>query len=1099
MAKQDPDPIEPLDNPMDGPVMVNELHDDPILKNVPEVEGYKVLNPCVLYGRLGQGGMGTVYRGKHINLDIDVAVKCLRPSLAETDRDLVTRFEREARVAASISNENLIRVYDVDAQHGVHYLVMEYVEGETAAERVARKGPLSQTEAARVILGAAHGLAAAHRSGVVHRDVKPDNILISQKGAVKVADLGLAKAIEGNGEGVTMTQVMMGTPNYMPPEQWEDVKTVGAPGDVYALGATAYYLFTGKNPISGNSFTEVMRKACTEPFPDIREKRPDLDPGLVQILHKCTQKQATDRYRNAGELVHALEQWGGIGPGSLVDPEAGLGSRGEPLLSPPPGNTLATIKIAMEKTGKGSAARLVQKISDSSVVRRERIDETIPTPIPSGARLGDSTVSPTPAPAPSRRLEVIMVTVVLLLVVVVLLLMFGPDRKPADPIQPDTAQVVAPPTAVTPNVASVDPVAPPTGRAPDVNPSQPVSPTPVVVPQSVPPQPAPPPEAGRKPTVETPEANVVPPPAQPSKPPTPEPTPTVTPKLSEAARLLAEGKDALISGRTELAVDLLQRALAADSTLADEVNPLVASAYLETARTLRDLDPRSAYRAAKSSAAARTTATATALLKDIGAQLAKTLESQVRIAEPKADSIVPDNSVRVLVEILGASTRQVLVNGVSAASNAGRYVATVQATDGPLDLTVEVVDDLDIAATLRSRVIIDTKNPIVTVLEPAEQAQVPVSSIRLRGTIEDASPCSLRVGDRDVAIVDGRWETTIDGLVEGTNVIQVTAKENATGRVTVAERTLIAFPKPPQGVSYLGVNEEGAHEYTLDLDPSVILVRVPTTTFTLGRDGESTATPSSKHTLTSYLIAKYETSNRQYARYWLEGRGRDAYQLPLPTDELFRETLTPDQLAEWSPSLDRKAKGEFLRKYYMDYAADYPVTHVSWIEVDAYCKWAGMRLPYEAEWEYAAKGPEAFLFPWGNEFDATRANYSGFSTVREFDVLDEARFRADGHWLIAPVHSFPQGKSPFGLFNMAGNVREYCATVFGPYSTKDKIDDEGPPQRDNSDMVVRGGCYRSVSEHLTTTYRDAEAYRSRPRTPNPLQWTGLRPARKFGP
>ncbi|MGE3166368.1 MAG: SUMF1/EgtB/PvdO family nonheme iron enzyme [Planctomycetota bacterium] len=1066
--------------------MVNELHDDPILKNVPEVEGFKVLNPCVLYGRLGQGGMGTVYRGKHINLDIDVAVKCLRPSLAEADRDLVTRFEREARVAASISNENLIRVYDVDAQHGVHYLVMEYVEGETAAERVARKGPLSQTEAARVLLGAAHGLAAAHRSGVVHRDVKPDNILISQKGAVKVADLGLAKAIEGNGDGVTMTQVMMGTPNYMPPEQWEDVKTVGAPGDVYALGATAYYLLTGQNPISGSSFTEVMRKACTEPFPDIREKRSDLAPGFVEILRKMTQKQASDRYRNAGEVVHALEQWGGIGPGSLVDPEAGLGSRGEPLLSPPPGQTLATIKIAMEKTARGTSPRLAQKISDSSVVRRPATESTPTTPFPAPApRLGDSTVAP--APAASRRLEVIMVAVVLLLVVVVGLLVFKPDRKP-DTTPPDTARVTPPPAITTPVEPKLD--------AP-VQPTSVSTPTPTVTPTPVP---TPTPGTTPGPDSAAPSGTVVPPIEPRVEPRVPTPTPSVVPPTppspqTEAQRLLAEGKSSLDAGRTELAIDRLQRALAANPDLAQEIDPLMASAYLETARTLRELDPRSAYQAARSSSRIRETATASALQKDLGARLSQTLESQVRIAQPLANSTVSDRQVKVVVEVVGSTAKEVTVNGVGAVVASGRYYATVEAQDGPLELTVRVIDDLDISATVRASVLVDTQNPVVTVLEPQEKQHVPVAAITLRGTLEDASPCTLTVGTQEVAIENGRWEATIDGLVEGQNIVRITAKEKATGRITTAERTLIAFPKPPQGVSYLGLNDEGAHEYSLDKDPSVILVRIPGATFTLGRDGESGSTPTSKHTLATYLIAKHEISNRQWANYWLEKR--DAYQLPLPTEELFRETLTAEQLALWNPDLDRQAKGEFLRRYYTEFAADYPVTLISWIEADAYCKWAGMRLPFEAEWEYAAKGPESYLFPWGNEFDPLRTNYSGFTTVREFDVLNEPRFRADGHWLIARVNSFPNGKSPFGLFNMAGNVREYCATVFGPYSTKDKTDDEGPPQRDTSDMVVRGGGYRSVADHVTTTYRETEAYRPKPRALSPLEWTGFRPAKKF--
>ncbi|MCK5940534.1 MAG: serine/threonine protein kinase, partial [Planctomycetes bacterium] len=151
------------------------LDSDSNLERVQEVEGYKVLPPCVLYGKIGQGGMGAVYRGRHLNLDIDVAVKCLKPDLTGEDEQFVVRFKREARSAARINHQNVVRVFDVSEEGGLHYIVMELVQGETARQRVQRKGKLSVGEALEILHGAAAGLGEAHGKGFIHRDIKPDN------------------------------------------------------------------------------------------------------------------------------------------------------------------------------------------------------------------------------------------------------------------------------------------------------------------------------------------------------------------------------------------------------------------------------------------------------------------------------------------------------------------------------------------------------------------------------------------------------------------------------------------------------------------------------------------------------------------------------------------------------------------------------------------------------------------------------------------------------------------------------------------------------------------------------------------------------------
>ncbi len=283
-----------------------QLHADPLLQQLPEVEGFRILDSVILLEKIGEGGMGTVYHGRHSSLDIDVAVKLLREDLPNGDGEFVARFKREARIAASINSPYLIRVFDVNQCQGLHYLIMEFVRGETARERVVRKGPLGVDEAITIVRCAARGLASAHAKGIIHRDIKPDNIMISSTGEVKVADLGLAKAGDEIDNLKTRTGMLMGTPKYMPPEQYSDAHSVGPQGDVYALAATLYFLLAGKNAISSGSLVEVMHKVCNDDFPDIRLLRPDVPDALAQTLLEATAKDPNRRLGSVCDLESSL-------------------------------------------------------------------------------------------------------------------------------------------------------------------------------------------------------------------------------------------------------------------------------------------------------------------------------------------------------------------------------------------------------------------------------------------------------------------------------------------------------------------------------------------------------------------------------------------------------------------------------------------------------------------------------------------------------------------------------------------------------------------------------------------------------------------------
>ena len=333
------------------PASPDDLLADPLLREAPTVEGFKVLDPAVLYAKVGAGGMGAVYRGRHFKLDLDVAVKCLKPSLAAEEPDFVKRFEREARLAASIAHQNVVRVMDVQEKNGLHYLVMEFVRGETAAERVKRKGPLSEKEALAILYGACAGLAEAHARGIVHRDIKPDNIMVSLEGRVKLADLGLAKS-QGNVDGRSVSMPasrIMGTPQYMPPEQW-DTTDVTAAADVWALGATFFYLCAGRAGISGKgTYHAVAKRIQDEDYPTLRAERQDLRPAVHAIFERCVMRDAKDRYPDARALLKELKKLAiDDDEEVLLDPETGTGIARAGVVTPPPKQTLLRIRAQVE-------------------------------------------------------------------------------------------------------------------------------------------------------------------------------------------------------------------------------------------------------------------------------------------------------------------------------------------------------------------------------------------------------------------------------------------------------------------------------------------------------------------------------------------------------------------------------------------------------------------------------------------------------------------------------------------------------------------------------------------------------------------------------
>ena len=254
---------------------------------------------------LGRGGMGIVYLAREVHLDRPVAIKLLPPDRA-AQALLRQRFLREARLAASLSHPNIIPIHAVEDAGGFVFYVMAYVDGETLAERVRQRGPLPSSEAARILREVAWALASAHAQGVVHRDVKPDNILIERAtGRVLVTDFGIAAAAGDAGDGIS------GTPEFMSPEQALGGQ-IDARSDLYGLGATAFFALTGRLPFEGSSPTEVLARQVTEPPPPLASLGLPVPRKLALLVDRCLAKPPEHRPASAQvfaeQLGLALEQ-----------------------------------------------------------------------------------------------------------------------------------------------------------------------------------------------------------------------------------------------------------------------------------------------------------------------------------------------------------------------------------------------------------------------------------------------------------------------------------------------------------------------------------------------------------------------------------------------------------------------------------------------------------------------------------------------------------------------------------------------------------------------------------------------------------------------
>jgi serine/threonine protein kinase len=381
--------------------------------------------------RLSVGGMGAVYRGTHILMDKKVAIKVLRPSLA-ADEKIVARFSREARAASRISHPHALSVTDFgEAESGVVFLVMEFLSGQTLRELIRQQGPLSLPRVVEIMRQVCGALEAAHAEGVIHRDLKSDNImLVNAKGAdyAKVLDFGIAKMTEPIGihdPSLTSPDLVVGTPQYMSPEQCSQLSEIDARSDVYALGIILFEMLTGHVPFTGGSPTAIMLQQLQDAPPSVLDERNDLPSGIEVIISRALAKRPEDRYQRVGDLIEDL----------VIAAASGVAR---------PAINETTVVSAQSSLDDG----------DEQTVVRPKVEQALDLP---------PTATGAPAPAVGfNPWRIVIPSLAGLLVVFGVIYVFTRNSAPA--ANTNQQQGAAPALSADPNARPVQPSAPPTGQ-----------------------------------------------------------------------------------------------------------------------------------------------------------------------------------------------------------------------------------------------------------------------------------------------------------------------------------------------------------------------------------------------------------------------------------------------------------------------------------------------------------------------------------------------------------------------------------------------------------------------------------------------------------
>jgi eukaryotic-like serine/threonine-protein kinase len=276
------------------------MDEDSMYRPAQQIPGFQIQS------RVGQGAMAVVFKAKQLSLDRTVAIKVLPKRLSENP-EFVERFYREGKAAARLNHANIVQAYDVGESGGYHYFVMEFIDGQTVYDLIADGRPMAEKDALQIILQTARALLHAHNLGLIHRDVKPKNLMLTKAGDVKLADMGLAREMGDYATATAEAGRAYGTPYYISPEQIRGDINIDARADIYGLGATFYHMVTGRVPFDGTTPSAVMHKHLKEPLVPPDHLNKNLSSGVGEIIEVMMAKNPEERYPSCNELIADLE------------------------------------------------------------------------------------------------------------------------------------------------------------------------------------------------------------------------------------------------------------------------------------------------------------------------------------------------------------------------------------------------------------------------------------------------------------------------------------------------------------------------------------------------------------------------------------------------------------------------------------------------------------------------------------------------------------------------------------------------------------------------------------------------------------------------
>jgi len=1033
---------------------------------------------------LGRGGMGCVYLCRDEVLDVEVAVKVLPPEVAH-DTDALARLEKEARAAAKFRNHSSILTLHGFHRYGdTHFLEMEFAAGGSLYDRLKREGPLPEAECRRLGAELADALGYAHKRDVLHRDIKPANVLLDEEGRVKVADFGIAKVLSDTSARLS-AWTAIGTLDYMPPEQYTGGRMDGR-ADLYALGVMLYEMATGERPFRGQEgLAQRLLPGATAPDP--RERTPALSKDYAGVVQRLLQPDPEDRFADAAAVAAALR----AAPAPKEVPGAARGG------TVPAYAAHETIPVGKPRAAPGSragrwAAALVGLVAVAAVAvfawpeaakdppSRGREEERVTAP-PKGPPEGgtgpeeDGSGKSHDAGDAGAGVD-------------------GGDEEGRDP------------GAGEPEAAGPDP-------AP--GPEPPAAPEPGVFVFSDPP--------GARVTLDGAERGVagvgglrldrVP------------TGTTVTLKAwlddyrpaekevnwdgtsREDVRLVLErltGFLILDGGLPGASVEAVRRdaepvtaSLAEDGTLGPM--PVAVGEY-EVTVSLAGHDPWSG----NLTVAAGRTARATIDLRERDGTVAADTDPPgavvfdgesrlgttplpptalragrhaLRFTHPDRDDLEREVTVRGDVSLdlgtlalpeLAVLDLTTLPPGVTATLDGKPVSGTLRRKSGTVSLVLSRADHRPqtVAVDLRSG---ETRSPVVAPFDPnpgvldltalPADCEVRVDGEPARGRHEVAAGRhEVTLARKGYRPVPGRTVTVPPG-----GTVPIEAPEWV-ALVTVTP-AVPGLPPPPDPVLAAqrrldplpaGVVRDEAGRLWAEID-GMELVLVPEGEFTMGsNDGDDDEKPVHRVFVSAVLMDRHEVTNEQFARF-VEATGHrtdaekagKAYAL---IDGKWGEFDGVDWRHPEGPGSSIAGRGT------------HPAVAISWTDAAAYARWAGRRLPTEAEWEKAARGADGRTYPWGSTDDEKRRNGPG-----------------SGHGFAgnAPAGSFPDGESPFGALDMSGNVWEWCSDWFdsGWYAKSPARDPQGPSS--GSSRVLRGGSWLTPPRFLRAADRgrDWPSYR----------------------